>query len=143
MCPILLSIATMPAMNTQVDRFLASLPPLKAYGPLGRQHAQDRPALTQRICVALLVDDTIKMMETPGGIFPRVASILEDRALQCAIGVWKWVRRLRLSIRQPYKLPRDCTREDLDHARAAFTPYSTLAWVLTEEEGGGGNNGVQ
>ena len=33
-----------------------------------------------------------------------------------------------------YELPRDCTREDLDRAWAALTPYSATTWVLS---GGG------
>ena len=30
-----------------------------------------------------------------------------------------------------YKLPRDSTREDLDRARAALTPYAATRWVLS------------
>ena len=58
---------------------------------------------------ALPVDDTIKLMGTTGGIFLRAPRNSGDRALRRAIGVWKWVRRLQLSIRQMYKLLRDCT----------------------------------
>ena len=124
----------MPAINTQVDRFVASLPPLKAYGTLAGRQAQDRQAGIQRICAALLVDDTIKVMDTPRGSCLRAVSSLGQHPLRHAIGVWKWVSRLRSSRSQMYKRPRDCTREHLDCARTALTLYSARTWVLS---GGG------
>ena len=78
--------------------------------------------------------DTIKVMEAPVRIFLRAASSLGDPAQRRIIGVWNWVRLLQLSIRQMYKLPRECTREDLDGVWAALMPYWATTWVVS---GGG------
>ena len=84
--PTVFGTAAMPAINTQ-DLFAASLPLLKAYGTHAGRQAQDCRAVIHRICATLLVNDTIKVMDTLGGIFLRAASISRDRALRRAIGV--------------------------------------------------------
>ena len=121
----------MQAINTQVDQLLASLPPLKAYGTLGRRQAQ-HCRFIKRICAALLVDDTIRVMQghpwldfSKGGEQcgrPRSAT----RHWIVEVGEAATV------IHPPnVQVPRDCTREDLDRAREALTPYSATAWVLS------------
>ena len=95
LCPTLLSTATMLAINTQVDPFLASLPPLKGYGTLGEQQGQHYWALIQKMCAALLMDNTNNVIHTLGGIFLVEPSSWEFAAPRCGIGVWKWGRGLR------------------------------------------------
>ena len=54
----------------------------------------------------------------------------EDPRLVRAIGLRATGRRLKLSIRQMFALPRECTRRGLAEARKRLTPYSTTTYAF-------------
>ena len=47
-----------------------------------------------------------------------------------AIGLWATGRRLKLSIRHMFALPRECARRDPAEARTRQTPYSTTTYAI-------------
>ena len=64
------------------------------------------------------------VVEGGGGLYMRFAPHADDedpRVLR-AIGLWATGRRLKLSMRQMFALPRQCTRRDLAEARTTVTP---------------------
>ena len=80
----------------------------------------------------LLVDPEATVVEGGGGLYIWFAGRHddEDPRVLLAIGLWATSRRLKLSIRQMFVLPGECTRRDFVEVRTRSTPYSTTTYAI-------------
>ena len=108
----------------------------KPYFDLGPDHQRERLALAQRMVQAILQDpevsfrrDATSVVSLAGGSMDNAGEVMAAAAdvNGYAVDVLRRARAMQLSMRQPLRLPRRCTRDELYEARRALTPYDAVA----------------
>ena len=111
---------------------VGSIPQLKPYKAIKGKARAERRHHRHATMRELLQDPEAVVAEGGVGLYICFAGhdIDEHPRVVRAIGLWATGRRLKLSIRHTWALPRECTRRDPAEARTRLTLYSTITYAI-------------
>ena len=108
----------------------------KPYFDLGQEQQCERLALAQRMVRAIPQDLEVSFRRDPTGVVllkggsadnsGEVIAVAAD-VNGYAVDALRRARAMQLSMRQPLRLPRRCTGDEVYEARRALTPYDAVA----------------